>query len=313
MNTPGAIHTPREFAEVLCVSFALIATAVFTTHPIVSASAAICTLVYAFFSIERLRVDGDYWGHLLPGAAMVRISFMVLFGDGGALVTTSWVTPALGACTFAAIGLIQWFDIGARTFSHKVHLLIYILCFLYTLSAAIGTCAHVNTASRREAHALTPAGLATLSPRIVLDCFILTSLGLLFAAHRHTQGAVQVTHHVVLAVMLLSLGPMQLIAAAVHLVLPRNAPLSVLSRSLHALNWLVLGVWLCQMSALFYVFRVKEGLWTARLVPTVGDDARATEEALTYLAFDLVMCAAAVSLMQHVSTPKRDGFERLPG
>lgn len=296
------------------MSFALIATAAFTTHPILSASAAICTLAYAFFSIERLRVDGDYWGHLLPGAAMVRISCMVLFGDGGALVTSSWVTPALGACTFAAIGLIQWFDIGARTFSHKVHLLIYILCFLYTLSAAIGTRAHLNTAYRREAHALlTPAGLATLSPRTVLDCFILTSLGLLFAAHKHTQGAVQITHHVVMAAMLLSLGPMQLFAAAVHLVLPRNAPLSVLSRSLHALNWLVLGVWLCQMSTLFYVFHGKKGLWTARLVPTVGDDARATEEVLTYLAFDLVMCAAAVSLMQHVSAPKRDGFARLPG
>ena len=79
-------------------------------------------------------------------------------------------------------------------------------CFLYTLSAAIGTRAHLNTTSRRDAHAVplvhettllswsavvTPAGLTTLSPRIVFDCFILTSLGLLFAAHKHTQGAVQ--------------------------------------------------------------------------------------------------------------------------
>ena len=94
-------------------------------------------------------------------------------------------------------------------------------CFLYTLSTAIGTRAHLNATSRRDAHAVplvplpetsdnslelerslvTPAGLTTLSPRIVFDCFILTSLGLLFAAHKHTQGAVQVTHHVVLAVL----------------------------------------------------------------------------------------------------------------
>ena len=69
-----------------------------------------------------LNVDGDYWGHLLPGFCMVRTVPMIFFGNGGPLVISSYITPLLGAVVFAGSGIYQAVDIGAHTFPHKVQL-----------------------------------------------------------------------------------------------------------------------------------------------------------------------------------------------
>jgi hypothetical protein len=125
---------------------------------------------------------------------------------------------------------------------------------------------------------------------------IMVCLGILFFAHQHDRRPVPVVQHTVLSVLLCSLGVAMMASTAIHTALPAAAPVATLARGLHAFVWLLNGVWLCQMGMLFYIFRGKQGLWTLGLVPTVdGDDSRAEEEVLTYLAFDILLCGESAN------------------
>jgi len=281
---------------IIVAGFALLSIAGWSRHPAIAATGAALFAVFAIVSMVALNVDGDFFGHLLPGFAMVRTAPLIFFGNGGPLVTSGYTTPLLGAVVFAGALIYQTVDIGAHTFSHKVHLFIYALCFTYMMSVAIGTRALKRAGPPR-------AGASPrLSPRVFLEPMIMVCLGILFYAHQHDKRPVPVVQHTVLSVLLCALGVAMMASTAVHTVLPAAAPAATLARGLHAFAWLLLGIWLCQMSLLFYIFRGKQGLWTLQLVPTVdgdnlvdGDNSRAEEEVFTYLAFDILLCGESAN------------------
>ena len=79
-------------------SLSLLMVAGFSTRPALSLVAAALFGAFAIYSMVALNVDGDYWGHLLPGFAVFRAAPIVLSAEqGGPLITSSLLQPALGA------------------------------------------------------------------------------------------------------------------------------------------------------------------------------------------------------------------------
>jgi len=282
--------SPINALIVIVVGFALLSVAGWARHPAIAATGAVLFAAFAVVSMVAMNVDGDYFGHLLPGFAMMRTSPLIFFGNGGPLVTSGYTTPLLGAVVFAGAFVYQTVDIGAHTFAHKVHLFAYVLACMYMMSVAVGTRALQRSGPPRA------GALPRLSPRVFLEPMIMVCLGILFYAHQHDKRRVPVVQHTVLSVLLCSLGVAMMASTAVHTALPAAAPVATLARGLHAFAWLLLGIWLCQMAMFFYIFRGNQGLWTLGLVPTVdGDDSRAEEVVLTYLAFDILLCGESLT------------------
>ena len=105
-------------------------------------------------------------------------------------------------------------------------------------------------------------------------------------------------HHTCIGWMLIAAAGCMAVSFAMHTILPSKAPMARAARILHAFAWASLGLWILQMSFLFYLFRNvspwdRYGLWEMGYAPSAGPGHH-WEETLFYLGVNLYATAVWV-------------------
>jgi len=296
-NTAAAPVTPAIYPLLLAAAVAVL-TVVSAIHPAMHGDIRRLAPPFALgfagvLHTIQLGVPLEYWAHVLFGVVCLAAGAVV---EGtGQPVRAHPVQGGLVACIFVSLIAGEYLSVGFGRLHYVSHALLELDCLLLTLSAVSESlvAAALSTARRTvdDGAALKAALLRVRTARCVVDPCGLAAIGVIFLRHQHDPSALAIAFHHVQAglLILLSLAVASVAAAAAQ---PVGTAAGPALRVLHAVCWIVNGVWLILMAVLMYLWPGRRGLH--HLVYSNEDPGEATS---VYFALTLLISALAVACL----------------
>uniref|UniRef100_A0A7S4B6H8 Uncharacterized protein n=1 Tax=Chrysotila carterae TaxID=13221 RepID=A0A7S4B6H8_CHRCT len=263
---------------------------------------SVLLLLGAAHQVYVLKLPGEFWAHVLPGALLARAGFLVLRGRSG-LFLLSWWQGLLGILFFVALVISEVYTTGLQRLGHLSHVMIFVASGSIVAGAAVHARLH-----RTGSASLAPFVLA----RVLLDSASLFGIGIVLIAHKHDSQPLAVAFHDAQGCMLILLAAAQLGGWAVNELTWREgeAPGAVATAvcMLQTTCWLLNAVWLIHMGAFLYLMPGRHGLHSV-----VWHDTPDVHETVnTYLAVDVwvcTVCTVCMHMQLHNSGGARSSFQ----
>ena len=259
--------------------------------------------------------DGLFTSHWMYGTLLLRAGTEALRGDGGPIR----VHPALGGFAVVVLCVIAVHEIHV-THLHMFHNYVHIL--IYTIGATIAfsscaehvaaarctravcglsqCCARANEESKTEDSHAADAAARVRAIRTFADPACFFAMGLVLIGHEHDHNPLSVRFHTTFGYFLMTLAASIFLCALAHEVLPQQSPARATMRRLHAFAWLLTGGITMAMCVVKYWTPhggFKEYLDATGIFPQTD-----FEEASTYIAATVLLCALHLALL-HLTTP----------